>query len=200
MTADTAMVWLAAIAPALLWALILWLVARPASAGAAVAAALLGGIIVAWPASHVSQALFDAAASLAGDSSARRLVPGILVPVVEEVAKASVIALLLPWMPHRIAVGAAVGAAIGLGFTPVENLQHLTLAAIQGGEAGLWRAAYVRGVLVGLHHATFAATTGVGFAYARLAPAARKRWVPPRSDCSRRCYSTSRGTSTAHRC
>jgi len=174
-------VWLAAAVPALVWACLLWRLARPAAAGASTAAALLAGaVLAAWPASQANQALFDGIADIAGDATARQIVPGVLVPVVEEAAKAAVIALLVVMMPERnaaIGVGAVMGAAVGLGFTAAENVQYLTLAAIQGGRAGLWRACYVRTLLGGLQHATFAAATGAGFAYARQAQTVKRRWL-----------------------
>jgi len=177
-----AIVWLAAAAPAFMWACLLWLMTRPGGVGvSAIGAALVAGaVFAAWPASHASQALFDAVAGVAGDARARPTVLGVVVPVVEEVAKAGAIALLVVMIPGctaSIGVGAVVGAVVGLGFTAAENVQYLTLAAIQGGTAGLWRATYVRGLLGGLHHATFAAATGAGFAYARRLPAVRRRWM-----------------------
>ncbi len=180
--AAPAFVWLAAAAPALLWVCVLCLLTRPRAADAAVLAGALiaGAVFAAWPVSHVNQVLFDALAGVAGDAGARRIVPGAVVPVVEEVAKAGAIALLVVVRPRCVATiggGAVVGAVVGLGFTATENVQYLTLATIQGGTAGLWRATYVRGLLGGLHHATFAAATGVGLAYARRLSGLGRRWL-----------------------
>jgi len=178
----SAVIWLAATAPVIAWAGLLWRLSGSgaARAGLLVLALIAGALLAAWPASQLNQALLDWLAQVAGDASARRWVPDVAVPLVEEVAKAAVIALLVLLVPgsaRSIGDGAVTGAAVGLGFTGAENVQYLTLAAIQGGMAGLWRATYVRGVLGGLHHATFAAFIGAGLAYARRAPTARRRWV-----------------------
>jgi hypothetical protein len=83
----------------------------------------------------------------------------------------------LPGCTSTIVRGAVSGALVGIGFAMAENLQYLTLAAIQGGTMGLWHAAYLRGLLGGLQHATFTAATGVGLAYGRQASTAGRRWL-----------------------
>lgn len=165
---------LAAALPAVGWAVVVCLMARLRSAAvpAVLAALLAGAVLAAWPASNVNQRLFDAIAGGWGEDAARRLVPGLLAPVVEEVAKAiAVVGLLwltLPRLP-TVTRGWVLGSLVGLGFTIAENVQYLTLAALQGGESGIWRGVYVRGLLGGLHHATFTAASGVGLALAMTA-------------------------------
>lgn len=169
-------IWMAAAVPLLVWTCVLWWFSRSTGTrGSVVVAAVLGGaVFAAWPASQINQAIYDFTTQLAGDARARAFLPWLVMPMVEELAKATVIGGLLMALRTkisraRIGTDIVIGAAVGLGFTAAENLQYLTLAAIQGGAVGLRHATYVRAVLGGVHHATFAATCAAGFGYARHA-------------------------------
>jgi|GEM_PF-2961757 protease PrsW len=172
----------AAAVPALAWAALVCLLARrEREPMAVVAAALLAGAVVAaWPASNINQTLLDWLTTVTSESSARWTVPAVIAPIVEELAKAVALILLVILVPRRtstIVRGMASGALVGIGFAMTENVQYLTLAAIQGGTTGLWHAAYLRGLLGGLQHATFTAATGVGLAYGRQASTTVWRWL-----------------------
>lgn len=104
--------------------------------------------------------------------------PILLGPAVEELAKAAALALLVFVRPGELGGvrgGLVYGAVVGLGFTMAENLGSLTLAAVQGGPAGLERAIWVRGIVAGSRHAVFTATTGAAFGWARERPAQAAR-------------------------
>lgn len=111
-------------------------------------------------------------AGLVGDTRARVLTSMIAGPVVEELAKAGIVGLLLLVWPAKIegvVDGIVYGALVGTGFALIENVRYFTLAALQGGTTGLARAVYLRGLLGGLNHAAFTATVGAGLGYARQA-------------------------------
>ena len=129
------------------------------------AAFLWGAAAAALIASEVNDAM------LATDNI-RHVVPTLLGPGVEELAKAS--ALLVVMAVWRGVIrdaldGIVYGALAGLGFAATENLGYYTLAALQGGTPGLGRALWLRGFLQGMNHAAFTATVGaaIGWAYGR---------------------------------
>lgn len=153
-----------AVAPALLFALAVSLLGGGRVPAALLAVAFLWGAAVA---PFVSLPLNDSLRAWLGSrpGAAGRdvLAPVLLGPLVEESAKGAALAVLL--LVRRGAVtgaldGLVYGAMIGVGFTMTENLSYLTLAAVQGGQAGLERAIYTRAVLAGLNHAVFTGTTG----------------------------------------
>jgi RsiW-degrading membrane proteinase PrsW (M82 family) len=137
---------------------------------------LWGATIAAMGAS----ALNDAALHATAGSALSGLVPIVVGPLVEEAAKASVfLPLLTVW---RRALGGArdglvYGALAGIGFAATENLDYYTLAAVQGGAPGLARALYLRGLLQGLNHAAFTATTGAALGDALHRRGARRAVV-----------------------
>jgi PrsW family intramembrane metalloprotease len=53
------------------------------------------------------------------------------------------------------------------GYAASENLLYLSMAALQGGYAGLLRGAYLRATVYGMNHAVFTATTGAAMGCAR---------------------------------
>jgi RsiW-degrading membrane proteinase PrsW (M82 family) len=138
--------------------------------GAAVAAALAATL----------NALFgDWLAGTVGASEGRALAPVVVGPLVEEVAKAAaLVVLLLVWRDHVGGVwdGIVYGALVGIGFAMAENVEYFTLAAVQGGPEGLRRSLYTRAVLGALNHAVFTATTGaaIGWAWQAATPRARR--------------------------
>jgi len=101
------------------------------------------------------------------------LTPVLLAPLVEEIAKAAALGLLLLVPNGGVRTGILLGALVGLGFSLTENIGYLTLAALQDGSTGMWRAIWLRGVVGGSKHAIFTATTGAAVGWARLAPSAR---------------------------
>ena len=129
---------------------------------------LWGAVVAACISSQVNDSLLAWAGSEARHPD---LVPVVLGPLVEEGAKAAalVVVLLLARDELRSPIdGIVYGALVGIGFAMTENFSYLTLAAIQGGAAGLWRGVYLRAVLGGPVHATFTATTGAGLVQALL--------------------------------
>jgi len=161
----------AALVPALGFAgLVLFVGRRERETWAPVATALLwGGTVAAVAAFTLNEAALRAAA----EHPARVLVPRLVAPIVEELSKASALVVVaFAWRRTLTGVrdGIVYGALAGLGFAATENLGYYTLAAVQGGAPGLARALYIRGVLQGLNHAAFTATTGaaVGAALGRV--------------------------------
>ncbi len=122
--------------------------------------------------------------AFAGDS-ARTVTALLVAPALEESAKALGLVLFLLVRPawlRNARDGIACGALIGVGFVWTENFLYLGVSMLQGGEEGLMRALYLRGILDGVAHAVFAATAGAAAGYAasmsfrdwtaRVAPAA----------------------------
>jgi len=160
---------IAALLPSIGWAgLVLLLDRRMREPWAPLGAAFLWGAAAAAPlASEVNDALL-------ATNGLNALVPTLLGPAVEEVAKASALLVVLAvW--HGVIDdpldGMVYGALAGLGFAATENLGYYVLAALQDGPPGLMRALWLRGFLQGLNHAAFTAAVGaaVGWAHgARL--------------------------------
>jgi RsiW-degrading membrane proteinase PrsW (M82 family) len=146
----------------------------------ATAVAFLWGAAVA---ATIASPLNDVAGTLlaggAAQATSRWIVPALAAPAIEELAKASgfaVVGLLAPGVTAGVAGAVATGALLGLGFAATENVGYYTLAAVQGGAAGLARAVYLRGVVQAANHALFTATTGAGIGWAAArASSARAR-------------------------
>lgn len=155
---------LAAFGPALFWALLVVLAARRHSFGL-MAAAFLWGALIAAP---ISQHL----------TARWQLDPVATAPVVEEALKAAPLVLLAVARLGAFDLLVA-GALAGLGFSATENVQYMTLAAVQGGGVGLARAVYLRGFLQGLNHAVFTGAAAAGLACATLARTPGMRAVAP---------------------
>jgi RsiW-degrading membrane proteinase PrsW (M82 family) len=157
----------AALLPPLGWAgLVLLLDRRVREAWMPLAAAFLWGAAAAAPIALEVNDLLLATRGLEG------AVPTLLGPVVEEIAKASALLVILAvWHDeiHDSLDGIVYGTLAGLGFAATENVGYYTLAALQGGTPGLTRALWLRGLLQGLNHAAFTATIGaaIGWAYGR---------------------------------
>lgn len=167
--------------PALFFAVAIVCVDRERAPSALLAAAFaLGASVAPYSSEALNDALRFRLGAALGAARAGILAPGVVGPVVEEAAKAAALAVLL--LVRRGALrgaadGLVYGAMIGVGFTMAENLSYLTLAAVQGGQAGLERAVYTRGVLGGLNHAVFAATTGAALGAALRARRRAARWL-----------------------
>lgn len=175
---------LAAAAPALVWA---WLVTRidrrHPEPWWALVGALAAGAVLAASVSHVVNGwLLAWANAVAGDGAGRPLAAGFGAPVVEELAKAAALLLVLAAVRHLVdgtLDGIVYGALVGIGFAFTENVIYLTFAVLQGGSGGLLRAVYVRALLAGGNHAAFTATTGAAIGWAAGAGGRPGRAVVP---------------------
>jgi len=177
-----AMIVASAAVPAAVFA---WLVVRVDRADpeprAALVAALAAGAVLAAYASHTANAwLLEWTGRFADAGSARPLAAGFGAPIVEELAKAAVLALLAA-SARGLVVGTrdgiVYGALVGIGFAFTENVVSLTFAVLQGGPAGLLRAVYVRALLGGGNHAAFTATTGAALGWTLASVGTPGRWL-----------------------
>jgi RsiW-degrading membrane proteinase PrsW (M82 family) len=150
---------------------------------AALVAALAGGALLAAGASGaINDAVLAWTGHLVGTTVARQWTPVLAAPVLEELAKAVVLAAVLyVWFAafDNVLDGIVFGALVGLGFAMTENVRYFTLAAVQGGPQGLLQSLYLRAGLEGLIHPVCTAATGAGVGYAREAHSARSRWAAP---------------------
>jgi RsiW-degrading membrane proteinase PrsW (M82 family) len=161
---------LAAIAPAAFLAAVVITAQRGAgrSAWALAFAFAWGAIVAAWistTGNELARAWIDARS--AGND--RVLTALVVAPLLEEAAKALGLAalLLFPGRPLRDARdGIVFGALVGIGFVLTENLLYLGVAMLQGGEDGLVRALYLRGILGAAAHGVFTACAGAGIGWA----------------------------------
>ncbi|HSP98556.1 MAG TPA: PrsW family glutamic-type intramembrane protease [Candidatus Dormibacteraeota bacterium] len=145
--------------------------------------AFLWGLVVAPAAALALNELVRAwLGDLTSAAEATHLTGAFAAPALEEIAKATALALLaVVWRRElRGAVdGIVFGALIGIGFTMAENLYYFALAALAGGSAGLAESIYLRAALGGLLHPTFTATTGAGLGWARASARGAGRAVAP---------------------
>ena len=154
----------AAIAPAAVYAALIAFADRRKAGPPSILVAtfLWGAVFAAWIATSVNTRVI-------AHGELRFFDPVVAVPVVEELAKAVALLLVVVARPRDVCgvrEGIVYGALVGLGFAASENVLYLTLAALQGGYVGLFQSAYLRGFLYGLNHAVFAATTGAAFGHA----------------------------------
>jgi RsiW-degrading membrane proteinase PrsW (M82 family) len=175
---------LAAIAPPALGAAGLFLLDghRPRRPLPLLAAMAWGVAVATLAAAPVNDWLLTALVAEAGAPAGHALAAQAGAPVVEELLKGVGLLLLLGLRPSTLQTardGALLGACIGLGFELVENQHYLTLAAVQAGPSGLLRGVWVRGILGGLKHAVFTATTGAGLGWARQTHGLRARLFVP---------------------
>lgn len=154
----------AAFTPAIFWAALIALAVRQLSRGL-MATAFLWGAVVAAP---VAQQL----------AARWQLDPVSTAPALEEALKAAPL-VLLPALRVRPLDVLVSGVLAGLGFSATENVQYMTLAAVQGGGAGLARGVYVRGFLEGLNHGIFTGAAAAGLAVAGAARARGLRALGP---------------------
>lgn len=102
---------------------------------------------------------------------------GLVAPVVEEIAKALVLFLILVVQRHELDSpldGIIYGAMVGMGFAMVENVLYYVSAFGENGATGWNTIVVMRGVIFGLNHALYTALTGLGIALARTS---RNPWV-----------------------
>jgi RsiW-degrading membrane proteinase PrsW (M82 family) len=175
---------LAAAVPAVLYA---WVITRidryEPEPRLALLAALLGGAVLAAYLSHTANGwLLAWAGTLTSAEHARPLAAGFGAPVVEEIAKAATLVLLMVAVRHLVddaLDGIVYGALIGVGFAFTENVIYLTFAVLRGGPEGLMQAVYIRALLGGFNHAAFSATTGAALGHAWTAGGRHGRWLLP---------------------
>ncbi|MCC6849874.1 MAG: PrsW family intramembrane metalloprotease [Deltaproteobacteria bacterium] len=175
---------LAAALPALLYVLaVRWIDRGEREPLPALAAAVVAGAVVAAWLSHAANArLLEWAATVASGAEARRLAAAFGAPLVEELAKALALLLVVALVRDRFAGaldGIVYGALVGIGFAFTENVVYLTFAVLQGGPAGLLRGVYVRALLGGGNHAAFTATTGAALGWALRRSPPGGPWLVP---------------------
>jgi len=175
---------LAAVAPAVLYSLLIWwldryekepwgLLAATFVWGAipAVCFALMGEFILEIPFSWV---FGEAAGQVIGGS--------VVAPVVEEVVKG--FAVFVVFLVFRrefdgLLDGIVYGALVGFGFGMTENAFYFVGGFLEGGAADWLFVVFLRTVIFGLNHGLFTAITGIGFGYASIATSAWQGWLAP---------------------
>lgn len=127
-----------------------------------------GAVVAAWistSGNELARSWINARSS--GDD--RLITALVIAPLLEEGAKALGLLLLTGlarWRLRDARDGIVLGALVGIGFVLTENLLYLGVAMLQGGEAGLVRALYLRGILGAATHAVFTACAGAGIGWA----------------------------------
>jgi RsiW-degrading membrane proteinase PrsW (M82 family) len=173
-----------AVVPPLLYALVAGLLdrRRPRPWAAFAASFLWGVVAAACAAAPLNDLLLDHFSGTTDTIRAHTLAATAGAPVLEELLKGLGPLFLLLLRPDLLRTprdGMLCGAFVGLGFDLAEGFQYLTLAAVQGGYAGLARGVWVRTILAGLKHAVFTATIGAGLGWMQSAPHRRARLVVP---------------------
>ncbi|MFN8545215.1 MAG: PrsW family glutamic-type intramembrane protease [Candidatus Binatia bacterium] len=150
--------------PAAGWTVVVLACAGRGPWGARAAVFLWGAVV----ATRMATGANDALGAWVGGGWARTVVPVVVGPVVEEIAKGAALVVVFALWPGMLGVreGIACGALVGVGFAMTENLGYLMLAAVQGGAEGLQRGVWVRAVLGGFQHAAFSALTGAAIGWA----------------------------------
>lgn len=177
-------IWLAALAPPTVYALLLlFFDHRERKPWPLPPAAFLWGALIASAGSSTLNT--DVSIWLTqrlAEAWARTLVPLVAAPIIEEAAKLTGLLVLMACSRHACRNprnGIVYGALVGLGFDVAENLDYFTLAAVQGGTLGLARSLYLRGFVGGVKHAVFTATAGAGLGCARATRSSAARVVWP---------------------
>lgn len=138
---------------------------RPRSAMAL--ALLWGAIGAAFLSSTGNELARPWMTQFAGEES-RTATAVFVAPALEEGAKALGLLLLLllnPTAVRNARDGIVYGALIGVGFVWTENLLYLGVSMLQGGEDGLMRGLYLRGILGGITHTVFTACSGAAIGW-----------------------------------
>jgi len=172
----------AAAVPAALYAgIVVWCQRREGRPGVLLLTSLLWGAVGAASLSNTTNELARVWINvLAGTDDARVLTSTLVAPIIEEAAKAAGLLLLLLVQRDSIAGvrdGIVYGALVGIGFVLAESLLYFGFAVLEGGEAGLVRSIYLRGVLAGGNHAVFTATVGAGIGWACAATSVLARML-----------------------
>lgn len=129
------------------------------------------GAIPAIVASFIGEWLIGTPFVDSPGSAAAVLVEGsVVVPVVEECAKALALWGIFRWAYSEfddVLDGLIYGAMIGFGFAMTENLLYYYGAYIGGGFAELSNVIFLRSILFGMNHALYTSIVGIGFGLAR---------------------------------
>ena len=175
---------LAAVAPAVLYCLIVWWLDRyEKEPWGLLAATFIWGAIPAILLSLIAEFVIGVPfAAFLGQSGADVATGSVVAPVVEESVKA--LAILAVFLIFRrefdgVLDGIVYGALVGFGFAMTENGLFFLAALLEGG-AAMWLAlVFVRTLVFGLNHGLFSGIVGMGFGYASMADSAWKRWLAP---------------------
>lgn len=175
---------LAALLPAVTYAAVCaWIAHRLQHRVHVVAATFLCGAVLAASLSTIGNDLLHVwLTTWLGEQQARGLTPILGAPVIEEASKALALLALLAYLRggfSTVVDGILDGACVGIGFAMTENVGYFTLAAVQGGTAGLVRSLYLRGLVEGLNHAAFTGAVGAGLGFACVTASARGRVAAP---------------------
>ncbi len=160
---------LAAVAPAAVLVALLVAAQRGSGRPALTLALALawGASVAAWASTtgnELARPWIDSVTS--GDD--RTLTALVVAPFLEEAAKALGVMLIFRFArggARDARDGIVYGALVGIGFVLTENLLYLGIAMLQGGEAGLVRALFLRGFLGAATHAVFTACAGAGIGW-----------------------------------
>jgi RsiW-degrading membrane proteinase PrsW (M82 family) len=163
-----------AVVPPFLYAVLVGLLdrRRPRPWGAFAGSFLWGAVAAACAAAPLNDLLLAHLSGTTDAMRARTLAATAGAPVLEEWLKwlgPLFLLLLRPDLLRTPRDGMLCGAFVGLGFDLAEGFEYLTLAAVQGGYAGLARGIWVRTILAGLKHAVFTATSGAGLGWMQAA-------------------------------
>jgi len=175
---------LAAVAPAVLYSLLVWWLDRfEKEPWGLLAATFIWGAIPAIVVSLVAEfALGIPFAGFFGDAALELIQGSVIAPVVEEAAKGLVIlAVFLVFRREFDGVldGIVYGALVGFGFAMTENGLYFLGALAEGGTAAWLSIVLVRTTVFGLNHGLFSGIVGMGFGYASIVDSAWKRWLAP---------------------
>jgi RsiW-degrading membrane proteinase PrsW (M82 family) len=175
---------LAAVAPAVLYSLIVWWLDRyEKEPWGLLAATFIWGAIPAIFLSLVLEFVIGVPfAAFLGESSADIATGSVVAPVVEESIKA--LAILAVFLIFRrefdgVLDGIVYGALVGFGFAMTENGLYLLGALVEGGAVAWVALVFVRTLVFGLNHGLFSGIVGVGFGYASIADRLWKRRLAP---------------------
>lgn len=116
------------------------------------------------------------------EDTADFLTSSMCAPMVEELAKGTVLLILLRMRRRELdgpIDGIVYGGLVGLGFAMTENVLYYSAAAMESGTEGLVGTFILRGVLSPLLHPLFAAATGIGLGYAAIARTSAARRLLP---------------------
>jgi RsiW-degrading membrane proteinase PrsW (M82 family) len=186
LTADNALFYsiVAAVAPVLFYvALIYWVDRYEKEPGWLLSAAFLWGAIPAALLALVFNLAFSVPLYFIFDERAAEMAAaGVFAPVIEEVAKAVILFIILLVRRHELDSpldGIIYGAMVGMGFAMVENVLYYQAAFSEDGPAGWNIVVVVRGIIFGLNHALYTAMTGLGIALAKISPNRLVRFGAP---------------------
>jgi RsiW-degrading membrane proteinase PrsW (M82 family) len=174
----------AAVAPAVLYSLLIWWLDRyEKEPWGLLAATFIWGAIPAVVLSLVGEFLLEVPFSgLFGEATGRIIGGSVVAPVVEEVVKG--LAVLLLFLIFRrefdgLLDGIVYGALVGFGFGMTEDLFYFLAGFLEGGAGNWLMVVFLRTTIFGLNHAMFTSITGAGFGYASIASNICTRWLAP---------------------